>query len=310
MAKKIEGKNGQTIIVPVEKRSALLPMLQKVQEKKGYISDKDMQEIADRLRIHPVEVYSVVTFYSFLNAEKKGKHIIRVSNCMPNELAGSHRIINAFEKALKIKCSETTKDGKVTLEMTGCIGMCDKAPAVMVDDLLVGNVTPKTVSEIVKCFKSGKKLEVKNTSDKIKRDGPIVFSPIGPYEGLKKAVELGRSEVLDVVRGSNLKGRGGAGFPVGVKWNLTATASSDKKFVVCNADEGEPGTFKDKVLLEEYLPLVLEGMVIAGFAVGSDTGFLYLRGEYKCMVPHIEKTLAKFRSAGMLGRNIIGQGRF
>ena len=291
-------------------RSTLLPMLQKIQASKGYVSDKDMQGIADKLGIHPVEVYSVVTFYSFLNVGKKGKHAVRISNCASNEMAGSARIIREFEKVLKIKVGATTKDGKVSLDRTGCIGMCDMAPAVMVDDILIGEVTPKKVAEIVKRLKSGKKLDDMASAGNTEREGPVIFRPIKPYKALGKAIEMGRSSVLDTVRDSNLKGRGGAGFPVGVKWNLTATANSKKKFIVCNADEGEPGTFKDKVLLEEYLSLLMEGMTIAGFAVGADTGVLYLRGEYKYMVRAIEKELAKLHEAGFLGKNIMGKKGF
>ncbi|MFH1846225.1 MAG: NADH-ubiquinone oxidoreductase-F iron-sulfur binding region domain-containing protein [Candidatus Omnitrophota bacterium] len=143
-----------------------------------------------------------------------------------------------------------------------------------------------------------------------KRQGPVIFSEIEPYAGIKKAVELKRSAVLDVVRDSNLKGRGGAGFPTGIKWNLVATAVADKKYVVCNADEGEPGTFKDRVLLTEYARLVFEGMVIAGFAIGAQAGFLYLRGEYKSFLPGIKDVLAQMTKDNALGENIMGKTGF
>ncbi len=136
-----------------ENRSRLLPILQNVQDKKGYISDADMQNIADELGIHPVEVYSVVTFYSFFNINKKGKYIIRVSNCISNVLAGSEKIVKEFEKKLKIKVGETTEDKKFTLERISCIGMCDQAPAIMVDDKLIGKITPQMVGEIIKDLK-------------------------------------------------------------------------------------------------------------------------------------------------------------
>lgn len=146
-------RDGKNIPVCDETREMLLPILQGIQKKKGYISDKDMQEIANELDIHPVEVYSVVTFYHFLKTEKKAKHVIRISNCMPNVLGGSKKVIEEFEKALKIKVGESTKDKKISLEMTGCIGMCDEPVAIMVDDELVGKVTPKTVRKIIKDLK-------------------------------------------------------------------------------------------------------------------------------------------------------------
>jgi NADH:ubiquinone oxidoreductase subunit E len=146
-------QDGKTVLVCDQTRDQLLPLLQSIQKRKGFISDADMQNVADQLGIHPVEVYSVVTFYSFLSVRKKGKHVIRISNCMPAELKGSKRIIKEFEKELKIKVGETTKDNKFTLEMTGCLGMCDQSPAIMVDDTLIGKVTPAKVKEIIKEYK-------------------------------------------------------------------------------------------------------------------------------------------------------------
>ena len=307
-------KEGKEVVVCDATRSKLLPILEDVQSRKGYISDKDMQEIADRLGIHPVEVYSVITFYSFLSSEKKGKHVIRVSNCMPNEMAGGEKVLKAFEKALKIKAGGTTKNGKFTLETTGCIGMCDSSPAIMLDDALIGGVTPALIKRIVKepekVIKEVVSRQSSVDSKEIVRKGAVIFSAIAPAEGLKKAIELGRSGVLDTVRDSNLKGRGGAGFPTGVKWNLAATAHAEKKFVVCNADEGEPGTFKDRVLLIEYPELLFEGMAIAGYAIGAKSGFLYLRGEYKVFRPMLEKALDEMRRSGALGKRIMGKDGF
>lgn len=148
----VEKKNGKGNICD-DTRSALLPLLQKIEDKKGCISDFNMQEAADKLGIHPVEVYSVVTFYSFLNVKKKGRNIIRVSNCISSVMAGSKKIISAFEKELKIKVGETTKDNKFTLEKTSCIGMCDQAPAALINGKLLGKLTPKKVKQIVKQLK-------------------------------------------------------------------------------------------------------------------------------------------------------------
>ena len=147
--KKIE----KDAIVCDQSRSGLIPALQEIQDKKGYISDNDMQAVADKFGIHPVEVYSVATFYSFLTPCKKGKHIIRISECISNIMAGSRKIEKEFEKALGIKSGETTKDNKITLERTACIGMCDQAPAAMIDDELVGNITAVKVKEIIKKLK-------------------------------------------------------------------------------------------------------------------------------------------------------------
>ncbi len=145
---------------------------------------------------------------------------------------------------------------------------------------------------------------------KVKRTGPVIFSEYACSAGIKKALELGRENILFELKGSGLKGRGGAGFPTATKWMLTAAANSDKKFIVCNADEGEPGTFKDRVLLLEYPELVFEGMVIAGFTIGAETGIVYLRGEYEYMLESLEDYLAKMREENLLGKKIMGKEGF
>ena len=143
-----------------------------------------------------------------------------------------------------------------------------------------------------------------------KRTGPVIFSKYTRGAGIKKALELGREDILFELKSSGLKGRGGAGFPTATKWMLTAAANADKKFIVCNADEGEPGTFKDRVLLLEYPELVFDGMAIAGFTIGAKAGIVYLRGEYEYMLNDLEEYLIKMREDNLLGKNILGKGGF
>jgi len=143
-----------------------------------------------------------------------------------------------------------------------------------------------------------------------KRQGPVIFSDIHPWEGLNKALTMSRADVIEEVRASNLKGRGGAGFPTGVKWNLAAAAQSEHKYIVCNADEGEPGTFKDRILLTEALPLVLEGIIIAGYAIGARKAYIYLRGEYASFKKGMEDQIADLRKQGYLGEKIQGKENF
>jgi len=143
-----------------------------------------------------------------------------------------------------------------------------------------------------------------------KRKGPIVFSEIEVNAGLEKALEIGQKGIINTLKESNLRGRGGAGFPTGLKWNFTAEKAASKKYIVCNADEGEPGTFKDRVLLGEYARLVFEGMVIGAFTVGAEEGFIYLRGEYKSLLSYLEETLDRMRKEKVLGKNILGKKGF
>ncbi len=148
------------------------------------------------------------------------------------------------------------------------------------------------------------------TERKKLRTGPVLFSNYSQGEGVKKALQLGREDILFELKSSGLRGRGGAGFPTATKWMLTAASISEEKYIVCNADEGEPGTFKDRVLLLEYPELVFEGMVIAGFTIGAKLGLVYLRGEYEYMLKSLEDYLQMMRNENLLGQNILGKTGF
>ncbi len=143
-----------------------------------------------------------------------------------------------------------------------------------------------------------------------KRTGPVLFSDYTRGQGIRQALSKSRDDILFELKSSGLKGRGGAGFPTSTKWMLTAAAIAGKKFLVCNADEGEPGTFKDRVLLLEYPELVFDGMVIGGYTTGAQTGIVYLRGEYEYMLEHLENYLMKMRGDNLLGNNILGKAGF
>jgi len=146
--------------------------------------------------------------------------------------------------------------------------------------------------------------------NKTERKGIVLFSRYDRGEGIKKALEIGRENILFELKNSKMKGRGGAGFPTATKWMLTAAATAEEKFLVCNADEGEPGTFKDRVLLLEYPELVFDGMVIGGFTIGAKEGIVYLRGEYEYMLKSLETYLEQMREDNLLGKNILGHKDF
>ena len=150
------------------------------------------------------------------------------------------------------------------------------------------------------------KTQTKIDAVKTERTGPVLFSAYKRGEGIKKALKEKREDILFEIKDSGLKGRGGAGFPTSTKWMLTAAAKADKKFIVCNADEGEPGTFKDRVLLMEYPALVFEGMVIGGYTVGAKVGIVYLRAEYEYMLEELETYLSNMREDNLLGEGILG----
>ncbi len=296
-----------------EDRSALLPILQDLQGIYGYLPDLVMQETAHSLGIHPVEVEGVASFYSFFRRkEKQGKYVLRLCQTISCDLAGKAKVARQLENELGIKFGETTKDGMFTLEYTNCLGMCDQGPAMLVNDRLFARVTPDKVPYIIAdCRRDFLKSDFpKVVPSDVKKSGPILSHGLKAGDGLKAALNNTRAGVIGQIRESGLKGRGGAGFPTAVKWQLAGAAQSDKKFVVCNADEGEPGTFKDRYLLFHHTDMVLDGMTIAAYAIGATKGFIYLRGEYLYLKKFMQETLENRRQSGLLGKNITGKEGF
>jgi [NiFe] hydrogenase diaphorase moiety large subunit len=227
---------------------------------------------------------------------------------------------------LGIKFGETTPDGKITLEYAPCIGMSDQAPAALVNDVVVTSLSSDAAREIVKALKEHgdpsrlvKQMGSGNNNHPLVRSmvrnnirvrGPVVLADWEQGTGLKGALAMSPQEVIRDVKTARLRGRGGAGFPTGMKWEFTRQASGARRFVLCNADEGEPGTFKDRVILTECPDLLFEGMAIAGYAIGADTGILYLRGEYAYLAAFLEDVLAQRRKRNLLGNAICGKQGF
>ncbi|MBN1780177.1 NAD(P)H-dependent oxidoreductase subunit E [bacterium] len=294
-------------------RSALMPILQNLQDEYGLISGLMMQEVAHALNIHPVEVEGVASFYSFLHPNiKKGKYVIRLCQTISCDLMGKSRVARQFENELGIQFGETTKDGLFTLEYTNCLGMCDQGPAVMVNDRLFARVTPEKVPQIIaNCRRNFLKSDFPQiVPSDVQKSGPLLSNKLKHGDALKKALGMSRSDVIAIIREAGLKGRGGAGFPTAVKWQLAGAAVSDMKFVVCNADEGEPGTFKDRYLLHEQTDLMLAGMTIAAYAIGAEKGFIYLRGEYQYIREHLNQAIEKRKNSKLLGQSILGKKDF
>ncbi|MBN1867611.1 NAD(P)H-dependent oxidoreductase subunit E [Candidatus Sumerlaeota bacterium] len=298
------------------RRDCLIPLLQRLQQRHREITDFAMQVIADALEIHPVEVYGVVSFYQFLDEKPKGHFVVRLCRTISCDMQGKDRVARQLETDLGIRFGETTPDGKFTLEWAHCTGMCDQGPAMLINDTVFTHATPELVHDILQlCRKSFGSFHLQGTAEPtgIRSHSfvnDLTFRAVKSGAGLRAALKMTRGDVLKEVADSGLKGRGGAGFPTGVKWNLAAAASAPDKCIVCNADEGEPGTFKDRVILNRYPELVFEGMAIAGLAIGASHGILYLRQEYSYLRERLEGVLRGLREAKELGRDVLGQSGF
>lgn len=305
-------------------RHRLMDIAIAVQAKFGTVSSEALELIAKQLRMPRVEVDSLVSFYSFLSDQPKGSIVIRLCNDIVDRYQGADQVAKAFEDELGIRFGETTPDGKITLEFAPCIGMTDQAPAALVNDVIVTSLSTDKAREVVRTLKETgdpKKL-VKRLGDgnnanelvrsmvqnNIRRKGPVLFAEFVSGESLRKTLSMSPIEVIREVKTARLRGRGGAGFPTGLKWEFTRNAEGDPKYILCNADEGEPGTFKDRVLLTERPDMVFEGMTIAGYAVGAVEGIMYLRGEYGYLRAYLEKVLADRRAKGLLGKDVLGKG--
>jgi [NiFe] hydrogenase diaphorase moiety large subunit len=295
-------------------RSSMLPILQAIQEDMGYIATYAMQEIARQLDTSVAHVYGVVTFYSFLTHVPKGKFVLRLCRTISCDMAGKESVARQLENELGIEFGATTPDDLFTLEYTNCLGMCDQGPALMVNDQIFTRVTPARVYEIIamcrKAAGGGNTHIMGDMPVSAKVGGPMIFSNMDHDSGLKAALAKKPEEVVEIVTDAYLRGRGGAGFPTGLKWKSAAQSPGEKRYMICNADEGEPGTFKDRAILFERVPVLLEGMAIAAYAVGATDGIIYLRAEYAYLRPMINVELERRRSEGLLGKNIMGHDGF
>jgi len=300
-------------------RHLLMDIVREVQSSFGQVSNESAHVIADTLGIPFVEVIDMVSFYSFLSRTPKGKSVVRLSKCIVDKMHGMDKVAKAFEKEVGVKFGQTTSDGKITLEYTPCIGMCDQVPAVLINNTVLTNVSPKDVPGIVNSLRKGEGLGTQDTDEarpdaqielNLRQPGPVIFSPMDRGTAIRTALNMSPEEVINIVTNSRLRGRGGAGFPTGMKWNFCRKAKGEAHYVICNADEGEPGTFKDRVILTEAPDLVFEGMTVAGYAIGAKEGLFYLRGEYEYLYRYLQQVLAHRRHLGLLGNNVGGKEGF
>ncbi len=307
-------------------RARMMDIVLAVQAKFGCVSSEAMDAIAKAASTHRVEVESVVSFYAFLSSRPKGKVVIRLCNDVIDRMHGADRVAETFRQELGIGFGETTPDGQISLEYTPCIGMCDQAPAALVNDVVVTELHRSTAQHIVREINrhmdprrlvtrlgdgnNAHQLVQAMVNNNIRKAGPVIFAPSDLGAGLAKALAMSPAEVIRDIKTARLRGRGGAGFPTGMKWEFARGANDQNRYVVCNADEGEPGTFKDRVILTERPELLIEGMAIAGYAIGASEGIIYLRGEYAYLRAFLEHMLSECRNWGILGQNIGGKKGF
>ena len=295
-------------------RSGLLPALHEAQKLYGWLPQEVASQIAQSLRVPLADVYGVIEFYSMFYNEPVGKKIIRVCTDQACALKGGDGLLNHLCSHYGIEPHQTTEDMALTIEPSPCLGLCEQAPVALVDDDAETNISTNFNTYDLGLPRS----IVYGTLRKLTEncgEGTTTLTAYGEYEGLKIAHAKSRLEVIDEVKASGLIGRGGAAFPTGIKGEGAERAVGNQKYVVCNADESEPGTFKDRVLLTDDPHRIIEGMCITAYAVGASKGYIYIRGEYPYIVPILENALNEARDAGYLGNHFdieirVGAGAY
>ncbi|HJO17388.1 MAG: NAD(P)H-dependent oxidoreductase subunit E [Vicinamibacterales bacterium] len=310
------------------RRHLLLPALHAVQKKVGWISQGAFNEICRQLLIPPAEAYGVASFYALFSTNERPARVAHVCDDIACKLRGADGLCATLERKLGSPGTPSV-NGKATWHRSPCLGLCERAPAVLFQlagDGADGTVAPAKVEDIEEVL-NGAAIPTPPSISTPQTTGPrdpalrllrrvdacdptslAAYQSANGYAALRRAIEIGPAQVIAEVSGSKLQGRGGAAFPTGRKWDAVAKAPVKPHYLVCNADESEPGTFKDRVLMEEDPFAIVESMTIAGFAVGADQGYLYIRGEYPFATARLEHAIRECRSAGLLGPDVMGSG--
>ncbi len=307
------------------RRHLVLEALHAVNDRAGWISPGALNYIGKRLSVSAADVYSVATFYALLSTSPRPRRIVHVCTDIACMARGSGEVCAGLKKRLG---PAGALNG---WKQSPCLGVCERAPAALAveagDPAHEHLIGPATVDEIVLALNAGPAalaaeappiMAVPQAGQEglmlLKRVGRVDPESIDDYlatdgyAGLRRAFELGSAQVISEVKDSRLMGRGGAAFPTGVKWEGTAKQPATPRYLVCNADESEPGTFKDRAILEGDPFSLIESMTIAGYAIGAERGYIYLRGEYPRAYRMLSNAIEKARERGFLGGDVLGTG--
>jgi NADH-quinone oxidoreductase subunit F len=312
-----------------EPRAAMLPLLWLVQENSGHVSSEAEFWVGRLVGVAVSHVREVVSFYSMFRTQPAGRRELRVCTSLPCLLRGADDVLAHIKDRLKIDPGETTPGGELTLTEVECLCACEIAPMAQLDEQFVGplnvDVNAGTLDALLQeaLNEPGASSQTQEPQAFVSTDGPVLSKRLkdpdgtwwdsyvagGGYEAAKKALlSMTPAQIIDEVSRANLRGLGGAGFPAGRKWSFIPKASPKPRYLVVNADEGEPGTFKDRYILERNPHALLEGMMIAAYAIGSHKAYVYIRGEYFRSAQRFGRAVEEAYARGWLGKNIQGSG--
>jgi NADH-quinone oxidoreductase subunit F len=325
------------------KRSASMPLLHLWQEHFGFISDEAVNWIAAKLELEPINILELVTFYPMYRQAPAGRKHLRVCRTLSCAMAGSYQLMHELRAAIGIAEAPAVAgeqghgpdgtphssagmhtpisvgpEGEYSIEFVECLASCGTAPVCIVDDELHEKVAPEDASALLTghlspvMHHSPHALERRLIFQNIGRDDYTTdidcYLKNGGYEQLKAAVKMTRAEIVNEVKTSGLRGRGGAGFPCGVKWSFIKPDEQKPVYLICNADESEPGTFKDRYIIHQDPHQLLEGILISCFALNVHTAYIYIRGEFPEGAKILERAIEEARAKNFLGRDMLGTG--
>jgi [NiFe] hydrogenase diaphorase moiety large subunit len=317
----------------------LVQVLREVQEGIGWLPPEALELIAGRLGLTLAIVRGVAGFYAFLHTEPVGAYRVLFSDNITDRMQGSEALMDDFCTQLWVEPGKASEDGLVSVARTSCTGLCDQGPGLLVNGHAIPAASPARLTQLRELILARRPLEewprdLFEIQDNVRRRDVLLDTVFRPGEAIRAALErgaaverelaanerswregipqesVGPEAMLREIERSGLRGRGGAGFTTAAKWAACRAAPDETRYVVCNADEGEPGTFKDRVLLASHADLLFDGMTVAAWCVGAQHGLVYLRGEYRYLLEPLERALARRRAAGLLGRNLLGRRGF
>ena len=303
----------------------LLHLLREIQARYHHIPSAAIEQLAELLTISRTHIIGIIEFYSFFHLTPRGHYELLVSDSITDHMLGKIPLLDYLSTKLEVAVGQVRNDGLVSLDNTSCTGMCDQGPAGLINGYALTHLSYARIDQVSDLINQQIPLdkwpaELFLVEDNIQKTDLLLNNPIQIGAALIAMFNRGTQETLAEINLSELRGRGGAGYKTAWKWHLcyegpeddafcdVATQRQQPRYVVCNADEGEPGTFKDRVLLNSYAHQVLEGMTLCAAIIGAEQGFLYLRGEYLFLYEKLQNILKERREAGLLGQNILNKG--
>ncbi len=311
-----EPRSSNTPVPP--RGEGLLRSLVAEQYRAGFISAARIQALTAERGLTRAHIEGVIDFYSFLHLEDVGRFRILFSDNIIERMQGNRALAEHLCRRLGSPLGEVRADGRVSIDYTSCIGMSDQGPSLLVNGHAIPSLDVETLDRIASRVEANTPLtewpqEWFEIPLNIRKKGLLLANEHGDGDAVNALLSSSPTAILAKLEGAGLRGRGGAGFATAAKWRLCRDApvtQPNQRVVICNADEGEPGTFKDRVLLQGYAERLFDGMTLCAGVIGADRGIVYLRGEYRYLLAPLQASLERRRRAGLLGRRIGGRAGF